>query len=334
MEEKKNGLNNLLNKAKTGLEQIDVDSLKSNVSNVTSAVISKAGEAKDKAIALKDDINEKLTELDRMLEKSVTDYNDAYTSMSDKGLQLYIERTRSVDTIEFIESMINSIANKPKSFSNEFEEIEVNKKEFTSSCEFAERELKDARNAAVNAGVGLAAGSTVAFMAPTAAMWVATTFGTASTGTAISALTGVAAQSAALAWLGGGSLAAGGGGMIAGKAFLALAGPVGWSIAGATLLTTIVLFASKKSKNNKEKFEEILKVKENTEKVKEMDRAIDSILAETSNIRSNLNTMLKARLNLYGTDYLTLSDDNKQYLGALVNNTKSLSALFGRTVSQ
>ena len=39
-------------------------------------------------------------------------------------------------------------------------------------------------------------------------MGVATTFGVASTGTAISALSGAAATNAALAWLGGGALAA------------------------------------------------------------------------------------------------------------------------------
>ena len=61
-------------------------------------------------------------------------------------------------------------------------------------------------------------------------MGVATTFGVASTGTAISALSGAAANSAALAWLGGGALAAGGGGMSAGTAFLGLAGPVGWTM--------------------------------------------------------------------------------------------------------
>ena len=75
-------------------------------------------------------------------------------------------------------------------------------------------------------------GIAVATMGPTAAMGVATTFGVASTGTAISALSGAAANSAALAWLGGGALAAGGGGMSAGTAFLGLAGPVGWTIAG------------------------------------------------------------------------------------------------------
>lgn len=334
MAENKNGFNNLLNNVKKGIEQIDVDSLKNSASKVADAVIDKAAVAKDKAIALKDDINDKLTELDRMLEESVTNYNDAYTSMSDKGLQLYIERTRSVDTIDFVESIVNSIANKPKSFSSEFEEIEVNKKEFTNSCDFAEREIKNAREAAVGAGVGLAAGSTVAFMAPTAAMWVATTFGTASTGTAIATLTGAAAQNAALAWLGGGALAAGGGGMSAGSAFLALSGPVGCSIAGASLLATIVLFTVKKNKNNKEKKEEILKVKENTEKVKEINGEISKIITETVNIRTELNRMVKSGFKLYGSDYLTLSDENKQYLGALVNNTKSLSALFGRTISQ
>lgn len=44
---------------------------------------------------------------------------------------------------------------------------------------------------------------------------------TASTGTAISTLSGAAATNATLAWLGGGSLAAGGGGMAAGSAVLA-----------------------------------------------------------------------------------------------------------------
>lgn len=45
-------------------------------------------------------------------------------------------------------------------------------------------------------------------------------FGTASTGTAISTLSGAAASNAVLAWLGGGSLAAGGGGVAAGTMVL------------------------------------------------------------------------------------------------------------------
>ena len=46
------------------------------------------------------------------------------------------------------------------------------------------------------------------------------TLGTASTGTAISTLSGAAASNAILAWLGGGSIAAGGGGIAAGTMVL------------------------------------------------------------------------------------------------------------------
>ena len=52
------------------------------------------------------------------------------------------------------------------------------------------------------------------------AMWIATTWGTAGTGTAISSLSGAAATNAAMAWLGGGTVASGGGGMAAGAALL------------------------------------------------------------------------------------------------------------------
>ena len=86
-------------------------------------------------------------------------------------------------------------------------------------------------------------------------MGIATTFGVASTGTAISALSGAAATNAALAWLGGGALAAGGGGMAAGSAFLALAGPVGWAIAGVSVVASGLLFF--KTKSDKERLENI-----------------------------------------------------------------------------
>ena len=293
----------------------------------------KAGDLKDTALDVKDDINDKLTELDRMLEQCVTDYNDAYTLMNDKGTRLYIERCRAVDVIDNIETLVNSIANHPKEFDADFETIDISRKRFTESCDFAERELQAAREAAGGAGAGLAAGASVAFMAPTAAMWVATTFGTASTGTAISTLSGAAATNAALAWLGGGSLAAGGGGTAAGSALLAMAGPIGWSIAGAALLSSILIFAKKRTKLNKQKNEEIETVKKNTEKVKEIDTSIAKILKETSKIAAGVKKEYKECLGAFGSDYTTLSDEQKNHLGAMVNNTKALSAMFDKTVS-
>ena len=325
-------LSALKEKAMNQIAAIDTAELRDRAQRTGKALSQKAGEIKGSAMEMKEDITEKLTELDRMLESSITEYNDAYTLMNDKGVQLFIERTRSVDSIALIEILINSIANRPKSFDSDFEEIKTNRDSFLNTCDFGERELEAARAAAGGAGAGIAAGASVAFMAPTAAMWVATTFGTASTGTAISTLSGAAATKAALAWLGGGALSAGGGGMAAGNALLAMAGPIGWTIAGATLLTSIVLFSRKKTKLNKQKNEEIENVKKNTETIKEIDASIKEILDETAAIRTGLTKSFTELIGVYGKDYTSFDDGQKKSLGAMVNQTKALSAMLGKTV--
>ena len=316
-------------KALEKAKNIDTTALKEKAGMLTE----KAGEIKDSAMQAKEDLEAKLTELDRMLKSSITEYNDAYTLMNDKGVKLFVERSRAVDTVANVENLVNSIANRPKSFDTDFAEIETNRSKFIESCDFADRELQAAREAAGSVGAGLAAGASVAFMAPTAAMWIATTFGTASTGAAISTLSGAAATNAALAWLGGGTLAMQGGGMAAGHALLAMAGPIGWTIAGATLLSSILLFASKRTKMNKQKNEEIEAVKKNIEAVKEMDGKISALLEETASICNGLNAQYKDSLGFYGKDYQTMTGEQKLALGALVNNTKALSAMFEKTIA-
>lgn len=319
-------------KKRTPIISVDMGALKDRASQAGDFLTDRATEVKDKAVEAKEDIDAKLRELNHMLEQAVTDYNDAYTLMNDKGIKLYVERCRAVDVISNVEDLVNSIANHPKKFDAEFEEIKVNRSHFIENCEFADRELQAAREAAGGAGAGLAAGASVAFMGPTAAMWVATTFGTASTGTAISTLSGAAATKAALAWLGGGALSAGGGGTAAGTALLAMAGPIGWSIAGATLLSSILLFAKKRTKLNKEKNAEIEAVKKNTEIVKELDGMIGEIVSETKGVMAGLKESYTECLKVFGKDYKEFTEEQKMKLGTLVNNTKTLSALFDRTV--
>lgn len=71
-------------------------------------------------------------------------------------------------------------------------------------------------NSAISVGVGSIAGGTMAVGA-----WsLVTLFGSASTGTAIAGLSGVAATNATLAWFGGGALAAGGTGIAGGVTVL------------------------------------------------------------------------------------------------------------------
>lgn len=79
------------------------------------------------------------------------------------------------------------------------------------------------KDAGLGLGAGIGGGAALAFGAYNGTMLLAT----ASTGTAISSLGGVAATNATLAWLGGGSLAAGGYGMAGGMMVLGgiVAGP-------------------------------------------------------------------------------------------------------------
>jgi hypothetical protein len=87
-------------------------------------------------------------------------------------------------------------------------------------------------NSAINLGAGSMAGGSLAV-----GSWaLVTALGSASTGIAISGLSGVAATNATLAWFGGGALAAGGAGMAGGTAVL-----------GGLFAIPLVYFAAKGS---------------------------------------------------------------------------------------
>ena len=165
-------------------------------------------------------------------------------------------------------------------------------------------------------------------------MWVATTFGTASTGTAISALSGAAATNAALAWLGGGTLASGGLGIAGGHALLALAGPIGWGIAGFSILTSVVLFANNKIKSNKKKQEEITSVKTNIHHLEKDVAFLTDLLTKTETLRTKVNELYSSTLSMYERDYAQLNEDQKYQLGSLVNNTKALAATLALTLDK
>lgn len=77
---------------------------------------------------------------------------------------------------------------------------------------------------------------------PTAITTGVSALASASTGTAISSLSGAAATKATLAWLGGGSLAAGGGGVAAGTALLST---ITWTATGGLALVAAGTIASK-----------------------------------------------------------------------------------------
>lgn len=181
----------------------------------------------------------------------VNSYNESYKAMSHVCKRLYETRTDSVKTIQMIQTVINSIANTPKEFATTFGQVEKELANFKETERYAQEAYDASVKAGVNIAGGMAAGIGIASMAPTAMMSIATTFGTATTGTAISALSGAAAQKAAYAWLGrtfAGFAVKQGAGMAAGQAFLALAGPIGWGITATSAGISLISMTGKTRK--------------------------------------------------------------------------------------
>jgi len=128
--------------------------------------------------------------------------------------------------------------------------------------------------------VGIAAGK--------GAIGLATLIGSASTGTAISSLGGIAASNATLAWLGGGTLASGGGGMAAGTAV------VGGLFIGPALAIGGLVYAvsGKKALTDAQKYKSEVNVKiEQIESIIGILKRIISRIDELSSIADRIDKL-------------------------------------------
>ena len=230
------------------------------------------------------------------------------------GTHLEILNTALMDIQEKFD-MIQNIPNEEKIRYEELKQIRLNwKKQVDEITKKYEEIKKEGSNIAGGvAGVGVGAGVAVAALGPGVAMGIATAFGVASTGTAVSALSGAAAANAALAWLGGGALAAGGGGMAAGEAFLALMGPIGLAIAGFGIIAGGFLFW--KNKNDKKCLEDLL-IRISNRDLKSFELAIDDLNHRIKQI-DNGNVELKVAIRVIpnlGLDYNKMTEQQQQEL--------------------
>ncbi len=144
-------------------------------------------------------------------------------------------------------------------------------------------EVLGGMNRSVSAGAATAAGvyGTVGML------------GTASTGTAIGTLSGAAAKSATLAWLGGGSLAAGGGGVAAGTMVL------GGLVVGPALLVAGLFALSKAEKVETEVEQKIaemdvaeVQIEQQIATVKIVLRRVDELHEATDKVDRALQSLL------------------------------------------
>lgn len=269
------------------------------------------------------------------LQKAVAEYEAKGELVSNEAEALFqLRQETSASVIAACEEYLSHLVNAPIELQKSVGELKVQFNSFKSTVDDLNRQAYDA---AVRAGGGAVsstlAGVGVAALGPTAAMAIATTFGTTSTSVAISTLSGAAATNAALAWLGGGALAAGGGGMAGGSALLALAGPVGWAIAGAGLIGSIGYASHKNAKIAEEAND---KAREVHKRILILERAEAEIVGLTSltqqhesGVREQI-TYLKAHAP---SNYEDFKSDDKRRIGALNNNVRALTQLLNQKIA-
>ena len=268
-------------------------------------------------------------------EKTLADYNASYGIMGKSCELLYEIRGKSVELIKLVQEVVNSIANTPKQFDTELGKIGKELTKFKETEQYA----KEAYDASLKAGVNIVGGTTagigIASMAPTALMSIATTFGTASTGTAISALSGAAAQKAAMAWIGrtfAGFAVKEGAGMAAGQAFLALAGPIGWGITAASTGISLISLTNKNKDVAEKAVKEAKEIAKAREALDETTEKINALKAKTHRLFDDMNREKSKIMSFMNLDYLSLREEDKLFLGTLVNHTLSLSQLLNETI--
>ena len=268
-------------------------------------------------------------------EKTLADYNASYGIMGKSCELLYEIRGKSVELIKLVQKVVNSIANTPKQFDTELGKIGKELTKFKETEQYA----KEAYDASLKAGVNIVGGTTagigIASMAPTALMSIATTFGTASTGTAISALSGAAAQKAAMAWIGrtfAGFAVKEGAGMAAGQAFLAVAGPIGWGITAASTGISLISLTNKNKDVAEKAVKEAKEIAKAREALDETTERINALKAKTDRLFDDMNREKSKIMGFMNLDYLSLREEDKLFLGTLVNHTLSLSQLLNETI--
>ena len=270
----------------------------------------------------------------RIHEETLVRYNNSYEKMKNECENLYNVRGQAIKVIKLNQNVINSIANTQKEFDTTLGKIGKELTKFNDTEEYAKKAYNASVQAGINIAGGAAAGLGVASMAPTALMSIATTFGTASTGTAISTLSGCVAQKAALAWIGRtfAGFAAEGAGMAAGQAFLALAGPIGWGITAVSTGVSLISLSNKNKELADKAVNEAKEISIARESLDEVAEKVNSLRAKTDILYTDMDKQRVKILKFLNADYLSLEDEDKYFLGTLVNNTLSLSVLLNETV--
>lgn len=261
----------------------------------------------------------KVREIDRNLDKQRTETNDYLEELGNRkyaaitiNLKKFIKQYSQLQNVQLLHKNDLNIA--LSDFSDH-------------SMEEIRNDISMLESSALGVGVGAGAGAMVAFGAYSGTMLLAS----ASTGTAISALSGVAATNATLAWLGGGSLAAGGMGMAGGMMVLgaAVAGPA-LAIFGSVLSNSAAEKLSNAKANNENATTHEAQCKAiiaKLEGIAAVTGLASSTLSQCRTACRRATSALAKVIEQSGTDYSRFSEDEKNTVFKAVKMAQLVKAL-------
>ena len=269
---------------------------------------------------------------------------DEYTYKRDRFVklaqQLFDKRKGYVNTICTISKELEKISGLPKWCEESTNEWFENIQDFQTAVKyendpqkFEKFTIESGRAAAYWAGGAAVAGGALGAFGSTAAMSVATVLGTASTGTAISALSGAAATNAALAWLGGGTIAAGGAGVAGGGFIIGLFGPIGYAIAGVSAISGIALIRSKYRKQVEDIDKHIDSIRHDVQSLDQKIQRLWQIMNRSDyNNENRLKPTIKWINEIQPKNYKEWNDDQRHELEKLVNVVSNTVQLINERV--
>jgi hypothetical protein len=231
----------------------------------------------------------------------------------DKGVTRFVSAFEKLQNVELEDS---------PGF-DELNKFRLDKQSFT--------ELKEMGGYAASVLGGAAGGALGGALAAFGAYSGVMTFGAASTGTAIAALSGAAATNATLAFLGGGSLAVGGLGMAGGAMVL------GGLVAGPALAIMGFIVGAKASENLDKAMSNYAEAKKAEEELNAASGLCNGIRRRTAMFERLLIRLewllvplvfqLEAAIASSGTDYRKFSDDEKKTVAAAASIAKTVKTV-------
>lgn len=232
----------------------------------------------------------------------------------DKSIKPFVDSFEKIHNIELIESEGLS----------ELHNLKLDKQSLN--------ELKEMSSMASSLIGGVASGATLGAVAAFGAYGAAMTFGScATTGTMIATLSGAAAQSATLAFLGGGALSVGGLGMAGGAVVL------GGLVAGPALAVMGFIIGAKASANKEAAYANLANAREFEEEAKTIQvlcKAIrtratmfECLLIRLNSIFAPLVYELQNIISTAGCDYSKYNQQQKETVAACLSMATAIKAV-------